>query len=46
VVDEVIQGVLEGAGQDLLGKVDGDELALGVRVGFVTGHDAISLCCS
>ena len=30
VVDEVIQGVFEGAGQDLLGEVDGDELALGV----------------
>jgi hypothetical protein len=26
--------------------VDGDELALGVRVRFVAGHDAISLCCS
>ena len=46
VVDEVVQGVFEGAGQNLLGEVDGDELALGVRVRFVARHDAIPLCCS
>ena len=42
VVNEMVQGVLEGAGQDLLFKMDGDEFALAVRVRFVTGHDAIS----
>jgi len=46
VVDEVVQGIFEGAGQNLLGEVDGDKLALRVRVRFVAGHDAISLCCS
>lgn len=45
MVDQVVQGVFEGAGQDLVGKVDGNELALGVRVGFVAGHAAISLSC-
>jgi putative effector of murein hydrolase len=41
----VVQGVFEGAGQDLLNEVDGDEVALGVGEGYVTGHAAISLCC-
>jgi len=41
VVDEVVEGELEGAGQNLLGKVDGDELSLGVGVRFVTRHAAI-----
>ena len=30
VVDEVIQGIFEGAGQNLVGEVDRNELALGV----------------
>lgn len=43
VVDKVIQRIFEGAGKNLVGKVDGNELALGIGVRFVTGHDAISL---
>ena len=30
MVDQVVQGILESAGQDLFGEMDGDELALGV----------------
>ena len=45
VIDQVIEGVFEGAGQDLVGEMDGNELALSVGVGFVTGHGAISLSC-
>lgn len=38
VVNEMIQGVLKGAGQDLFLKKDGDELSLGIGVIFVPGH--------
>ena len=38
VVDEVVEGIFEGAGKDLLVKGDGDELALAVVVRFVTSH--------
>ena len=38
IIDQVVQRILEGAGQDLLVKGDGDELALAVVVFFVACH--------
>ena len=38
VIDQVVQRVLEGAGEDLLVKGDGNELALAVVVLFVACH--------
>ena len=38
MVDQVVQRVFEGAGEDLLVKGDGKELALTVVVLFVAGH--------
>ncbi len=38
LVDQVVQRVLEGAGEDLLIKGDGDEFALAVVVLFVACH--------
>ena len=42
VINQMIEGVFKGAGQDLAVKMDGDELALGVGVWLVTRHGAIS----
>ena len=38
VIDQVVQGIFEGAGQDLLVKGDGDELALAVVILLVACH--------
>ncbi len=43
MVNEMVQGVFESAGQDLVSEVDGDEFPLCIGVGFVTGH-CNSLC--
>jgi len=43
MINEMVQGIFEGTGEDLLGKMNGNEFALGVGVRFVTSHAAISL---
>jgi hypothetical protein len=43
MINEMVQGIFEGTGENLLGKVNENEFALGIRVRFATSHAAISL---
>jgi hypothetical protein len=43
VVYEIVEGMLEGAGEDLFVEADGDELALGVVVVFISRHRSPAL---
>jgi len=36
MINKVVQGIFEGAGKDLAGKMNGNEFALGVGGRFVT----------
>jgi len=38
MINELVQGVFEGAGENLLGKVNGNEYALGVCRTFMSCH--------
>jgi len=38
VVDDMVEGILKGAGQDLIFEVDGDQFALTLVIFFIPGH--------
>lgn len=43
MINEMAQGIVEGTGEELRGKMNGDEFALGVGVRVIMSHAAISL---
>jgi len=43
MINEMVQGIFEGTGENLLGKVNGNDFALSVGVRFVTSQAATSL---